>query len=300
MTIVESSENDLNAVGQPAQRTVVVTGASRGAGKGIALALAQPGTTIYVTGRTSRLGEASLPGTVFETVRLIEERGGKGVAVVCDHGDDEQVRQLFEQVERESGSLDILVNNACAVPEALTDALPFWEKSLRQLDILDVGMRSHYVSSYFAAPLLVKQSGSLIVHTSSAGGRCYMHGPAYGGGKAAVDKFANDMAVDFRAHGVACVSLWMGLMSTERTQALMAQEPEKYGGMEAMCESPEFPGRVIDALWCDHQLMEKSGLILVAAQQALEYGITDVDGSQPSSPTGYLGEPAQANPAIVE
>lgn len=289
---------------QNERRVIVVTGASRGAGKGIALALAQPGSVIYITGRSQKNGDSPLPGTIYQTAEEVEKRGAQAVPVVVDHSEDAQVKALFEQLEREQGRLDILVNNACAVPEGLVEPKPFWEKGLNQLDIMDVGMRSHYVSSYYAAPLLIKtataEKPALVVHTSSAGGRCYMHGPAYGGGKAAVDKFANDMAVDFRPYHVACVSMWMGLLSTERTLALMDREPEKYGGMKAMCESPEFTGRVINALYADTDLMQKSGLILVAAEEALHYGVTDVDGHQPPSPTGMLGHPAQANPAVVE
>ena len=282
-------------------RIIVVTGASRGAGKGIALALAKPGTVIYITGRTVNKNTHRLPGTLGETAAEIEKRGATAIAIAVDHGEDSQVKALFDQVKNEQNQLDILVNNACAIPEGLIDDLPFWKKGLNQLDIMNVGMRSHYVSSYYGAQLMTQssQAKGLVVHTSSAGGRCYMHGPAYGGGKAAVDKFANDMAIDLKPFNIACVSLWMGLLSTERTLALMECEPEKYGGMKAMCESPEFTGRVINALWEDDDLMAKSGQILVSAEQAMNYGVMDVDGSQPASPCAMLGSPAQANPAVV-
>lgn len=282
------------------KRVIVVTGASRGAGKGIALALGTPGSVVYVTGRSQKENDSPLPGTIHRTVEEIRARGGEAVAVAVDHADDGQVKALFEQVQNEQGRLDILVNNACVVPDGLTDNKPFWEKGLNQLDIMNVGMRSHYVASYYAASIMAAQKSGLIVHTSSAGGRCYMHGPAYGGGKAAVDKFANDMAVDLRAFNIACVSIWMGLLRTERTLALIEKEPEKYGGIENMSESPEFTGRVINALFNDPALMEKSGKILVGAEEALAYGIQDIDGKQPPSPTAMLGEPAQANPAIVQ
>lgn len=281
-------------------KVIVVTGASRGAGKGIALALAREGVTIYVTGRSQHAADSDLPGTIFQTAEEINAAGGKGIAVAVDHSQDDQVEALFKQVEEEQGRLDILVNNACAIPAGLTDKKPFWEKGLGQLDIMDVGMRSHYVSSYFGARLMAKQKSGLIVHTSSAGGRCYMHGPAYGGGKAAVDKFANDMAVDLRPYNIACISLWMGLLRTERTMKLIETEPDKYGGIEEMSESPQFAGRVIDQLFQDDALMEKSGKILVTAELAVEYGVTDIDGRQPMSPTVMLGEPAQANPAVVD
>lgn len=285
-------------------RVVVVTGASRGAGKGIALALGATGATVYVTGRSQKEGDSPLPGTIYETAELINANGGKGIAVVCDHGDDAQVEALFEQVEREQGRLDILVNNACAVPNELVQPGPFWEKSLDMLDILNVGMRSHYTATYFAAPLLIKSAkdsgGGLVVHTSSFGGRCYMHGPAYGGGKAAVDKFANDMGIDFKPYNVAVVSIWMGLIATERTLAVMSAEPQKYGDIMEKMETPEFTGIVIDALAKDSDLMAKSGKILVGAQLALEYGVSDANGKQPPSHAAMLGDPAQANPAIVE
>jgi len=280
-------------------RVVVVTGASRGAGKGIALALGATGATVYVTGRSQHEGDAPLPGTVFATAEEITRRGGKGIAVVVDHANDDEVKALFERVQQEQGRLDILVNNACAIPHELVLPGGFWEKSLALLDILDVGMRSHYVASYYAAPMMVAQRSGLIVHTSSAGGRCYMHGPAYGGGKAAVDKFANDMAVDLRPHNVACVTIWMGLLRTERTMQVIEAEPNKYGPMLDNSESPEFTGRVIDALAKDPQLMEKSGNILVGAELAVEYGVKDIDGKQPPSPALALGGPAQANPAVV-
>lgn len=280
-------------------RVVVVTGASRGAGKGIALALGATGATVYVTGRSKQEGDAPLPGTVYATAEEITRRGGKGIPVVVDHAVDAEVKALFERVKKEQGRLDILVNNACAIPNGLVDHGGFWEKSLDLLDIMDVGMRSHYVASYYAAPIMVAQRSGLIVHTSSAGGRCYMHGPAYGGGKAAVDKFANDMAVDLKPYNVACVSIWMGLLRTERTMAVINAEPDKYGPMLANSESPEFTGFVIDALAKDPKLMEKSGQILVGAELAAAYGVKDIDGGQPMSPALALGGPAQANPAVV-
>lgn len=286
-------------MGLAQNRVVVVTGASRGAGKGIALALGATGATVYVTGRSKQEGDAPLPGTVYATAEEITRRGGKGIAVVVDHANDAEVKALFERVKKEQGRLDILVNNACAIPDGLVDHGGFWEKSLQLLDIMDVGMRSHYVASYYAAPIMVAQRSGLIVHTSSAGGRCYMHGPAYGGGKAAVDKFANDMAVDLKPYNVACVSIWMGLLRTERTLAVIEAEPDKYGPMLDNSESPEFTGRVIDALANDPALLEKSGRILVGAELAVEYGVKDVDGKQPPSPAAMLGGPAQANPAVV-
>jgi NAD(P)-dependent dehydrogenase (short-subunit alcohol dehydrogenase family) len=279
---------------------VVVTGASRGAGKGIALALGSTGATVYVTGRSQQEGESPLPGTVFATADEITRRGGRGIAVLCDHASDAEVKALFEQVEREQGRLDILVNNAISLPEELTRKGPFWEKSLDMLSLLDVGMRSSYVASYYAAPLLLKSACGLLVNTSSFGGRCYMHGPAYGAGKAAIDKMAHDMAVEFKPHGVAAVSLWLGLLKSERTLAVAANDPGLYGKALAVAESTEFAGRVIDALARDTKRMERSGKVLVAAELAREYGITDIDGKQPPSYRKALGDPTTFSDAIVD
>ncbi|MGJ8687252.1 MAG: SDR family NAD(P)-dependent oxidoreductase [Spongiibacteraceae bacterium] len=281
-------------------RIIVVTGASRGAGKGIALALAESGATIYVTGRTAVEGEAPLPGTVYATAEEITRRGGKGIAVICDHSDDQQVKALFEQVEREQGRLDILVNNALFVPPELIMPGAFWEKPLSLQALFDVGMRSTYVASYYAARLLVKAGAGLVVNTSSFGGNCYMHGPAYGAGKAAVDKMAHDMAVDFKPHNVAVISLWMGILKTERSQKVFDEQPEMYAHVAATAESPEFPGRVIDALAKAPDMMARSGKIWISAELAEEFGVRDVDGSQPPSHRTMLGAPTVYSDAIVE
>lgn len=281
-------------------RVVVVTGASRGAGKGIALALGATGATVYVTGRSREERDAPLPGTVYATAEEINRRGGFGIPVVCDHADDSQVKALFDRVRMDHGRLDILVNNALKVPDGITRAGPFWDKPLDLIEITDVGMRSSYVASWYAAPLLVAAGAGLVVNTSSFGGRCYMHGPAYGAGKAAVDKMAHDMAVDFRPYEVCVVSIWMGLLKTERTERVFAAQPELYGPLAETAESPEFTGRVIDALARDPAYMERSGKVWVGAELALEYGVTDIDGRQPPSHRPMLGDPSTFSDAVVD
>ncbi|MDJ0876990.1 MAG: SDR family NAD(P)-dependent oxidoreductase [Halieaceae bacterium] len=287
-------------MGLAQDRVVVVTGASRGAGKGIACALGATGATVYVTGRTRVDGEATLPGSVQVTADAVTAAGGTGIAVHCDHADDTQVAALFAQVRDEQGRLDILVNNATALPASITDSGPFWEKPLDQACLFDVGLRSHYVASWYAAPLLLAAGAGLVVNTSSFGGRIYMHGPAYGAGKAAIDKMAHDMAHDFRPFGVAVVSLWMGLLLTERTRAVFDAQPELYSEMAATAETPEFTGRIIDALARDAQLMEKSGQVFIGAELAQHYGVQDVDGRQPPSHRAFFGEPTRYGEAVVE
>ncbi|MFZ1741819.1 MAG: SDR family NAD(P)-dependent oxidoreductase, partial [Pontixanthobacter sp.] len=205
-------------------KVALVTGASRGAGAGLARGLGELGYTVYVTGRTVTPGEAKgwdgtvLPGTVAETAQAVTAEGGKGIAVICDHKDDAQVAKLFAQIADEQGKLDILVNNAASIHHQLIEKKPFWEKEIAAVDILDVGLRSAYVASWYAAQMMVKQGSGLIAFGSSFGASCYMHGPAYGAQKAGLDKFAHDMEFDLRETGVRSVSIWMGPLVTERSK----------------------------------------------------------------------------------
>ena len=282
----------------------LVTGATRGAGKGIAIGLASQGMTVYITGRSKSEATATLKGEVLrgtldDTVVAIYSAGGKGVGIVCDHADDAATRAVIEQIETEQGRLDILVNNAAAIHDNLIDPGGFWEKPLELVDILEVGLRSSYVASYYAAPIMIRQGSGLITFTSSFGSACYMHGPAYGAQKVGYDKLAADMAVDFEDTGVAAVSLWLGPLLTERTEVVLRHRGEQYDDFMAMAETPEFNGRVIHALANDPKLMEKSGQTLVTAELAIEYGLTDEGGKQPPSYREMLGEPRVPHPARV-
>ena len=286
-------------MGLRTDRVMLITGASRGIGRGVAVALAAAGSTVYFTGRTIRAGLAPLPGTLHETAAEIERRGGKAVPVACDHRDDGQVQELFARIARDSGRLDLLVNNVTVIPDELVLPGGFWEKPLAMQALLDVGLRSHYVASWHAARLMVAQGEGLIAMISSPGARCYMHGPAYGAGKAGIDKMAADMAVDLRKRGVAALSLWAGMTLTERSHAAMQAHPGQYDAFAAHAASPEFVGRVLDALMRDPGLMARSGKTWIAAELALELAVQDVGGKQPGSDREQLGEPAQASPAIV-
>lgn len=285
------------------RKVAVVTGASRGVGKGVAIALGEAGATVYVTGRSTDGGDRHpLGGTIETTAAEVTRAGGEGIPLPCDHANDEQVRHAFERVREEQGRLDILVNNATAVPRELAKPGPFWEKSLDLLRLLDVGQRSHYVASYFAAPLMVETRGGLIVFTSSYGGRIYMHGPAYGACKAGVDKMAMDMAVDLREHDVSVMSLWLGFVRTERNEPLF-QHPDAmkgpYGKFLRNAESPEFIGRVIAALHEDDQRMARSGHVAIVAELAEALAIEEPDGRQPRSNREVLGAPPEPTSVVV-
>lgn len=279
-------------------RVCLVTGASLGVGKGIALALGSAGATVYVTGRSGKATDNPFGGTVFVTAEEVAKRGGRGVAVVCDHSDDQQVRALFKRIEQESGRLDVLVNNATAIPERLTEPGPFWEKPLEFVKLLDVGLRSNYVATWLAAPMLIRQGG-LVVNSSSPGAKCYVHGPAYGAAKAGVDKMSHDMAHDFKPHGVAVVAIWLGLVKTEKVLTVDANK-SKYGPMLAVAESAEFGGLIIDALYNDPNRMELTGQVFFGAELAERYGIKDIDGSQPPSGRGFLGPPSEFSSVVIE
>jgi NAD(P)-dependent dehydrogenase (short-subunit alcohol dehydrogenase family) len=275
-------------------KVAVVTGASRGIGRGIALALGANGATVYVTGRTLTAGVGALPGTVGETAAEVDRRGGTGIAVGVDHSQDEQVAALFDRIGREQGRLDILVNNAFAIPEDLTDPKPFWEKPLSNWEMVDVGVRSSFVAAWHAAQIMTAQRSGLIVATSGYVGVTYTYGVIFGMCKAAVDRMARDMAIELQPHGVASISLWQGLTLTERARANLARNPEMTKSIvtnPAGACSPEFPGLVIGALATDPQLMRRSGGTFITAELAAEYGITDLDGKVIPSLRAQRGSP---------
>jgi NAD(P)-dependent dehydrogenase (short-subunit alcohol dehydrogenase family) len=192
------------------------------------------------------------------------------------------------------GHLEILVNNAFALPENLTDAMPFWERPLTDWDMVEVGVRSNYVAARHAARIMVPQRSGLIVAISGYTGVMYTYGVIFGMCKSAVDRMARDMAIELEPHHVASVALWQGLTFTERAQRNLARSPEMTKQTvtnPAVGCSPEFPGRVIAALANDPNVMKRSGGTLITAEVAHEFGITDVDGTVIPSLRGERGSP---------
>lgn len=274
-------------------KVAVVTGASRGIGRGIALVLAEQGATVYVTGRTVNAGDYYLPGTVGETAAECTERGGKGVAVACDHGDDAAVAALFERVKSEQGRLDILVNNAFSLSDDLLEAKGFWEKPLSNLEMWDVGVKSNYVAAWHAAQIMVPQKSGLIVAISGFAAVTYTYGVIFGTSKSAVDRMARDMAIELEPHNVASLTMWQGLTLTEKAKDNLAKMGDKMTkSITSMQGSTvEHPGRVIAALAADPDVMKRSGGEFITAELAQEYGLTDVDGTVIPSARATRGSP---------
>lgn len=262
-------------------KVAVATGASRGLGKGIALALGEAGATVYVTGRSDENGTTEgLPGTIGETAAAISRRGGSGVSVRCDHTVDSDVEALMLRVKREQGRLDVLVNNAWGGYEQFDwsrFAAPFWEQPMRHwASMFESGVRANLATTCSAVPLMLTGGQGLIVHTTAWDRDKYLGNLFYDLAKAAVQRLAFGMARELRPHNLAVVALAPGFVGTERVLAAFAAAGRTPGNLE----SPAYIGRAVVALAADANIMAKSGHILTVGQLASEYGFTDVDGRQ--------------------
>ncbi|XP_069020508.1 dehydrogenase/reductase SDR family member 1 [Embiotoca jacksoni] len=258
----------------------VVTGASRGIGRGIALQLSEAGATVYITGRQET--------TLNQTAAQVKERGGNCVPVICDSTKDSDIEGLFERIKREqNGRLDVLVNNAYAGVQAIFENMgtKFWETDPSIWDsINNTGLRGHYFFSVYASRLMVAHGRGLIVTISSMGGLRYLFNVPYGVGKAACDRLAADMAVELKSRGVASVSLWPGAVQTELVSQFIIEKDTPQGidpkFKEAFVngETTELSGKCIVDLAKDKNLMSLTGKVLLTCDLARRYGIKDVDG----------------------
>ncbi len=269
-----------------AGKVALVTGASRGIGKGCALELAAAGASVYITGRTTGAGQHPLPGTVGGTAEEITAAGGTATAVACDHRDDDAVRAVFDRIAEEQGRLDVLVNNAFAIPDELTAMLPFWEVPISNWDdMMDVGTRSAYVASVQAAPVMIDQGDGLIANISSSGATEYAWHVAYGVGKCALDRMTADCARELGDTGVSMVSVWPGFVRTERIDMAVDSGVELPPSLDlSAAESPRFTGRAVAALAVDAERSRYTGQAVAARDMADAYGFTDIDGRLPAGP----------------
>ncbi|MDE2303152.1 MAG: SDR family NAD(P)-dependent oxidoreductase [Sphingomonadales bacterium] len=279
-----------------AGKVAVVTGASRGIGKGTALTLAAAGATVYATARTLHAGSHALPGSLEETVAQCaargRETGGRAIAHALDLADDAAIAGLFARVHREAGRLDILVNNAMAIPAEMTSRLPFWEKPLSNWEIWDTGVRAAFIAAHHAARIMVAQKAGLIVGLSGYVGVTYTYDVIFGTTKTATDRMMRDMAVELAPHRVTALSLWQGFTYTERALRNLESVPGMAAQLNAAAGStPEFPGRVIAALATDPELLARSGGSWINAELARDYGVTDTDGRSIESLRASRGTP---------
>ena len=257
-------------------KVAVVTGASKGIGKGIVEGLCEAGATVYFTGRTMSSAEPPEPMTLQATQVSAAALGGTPIPVQVDHNNDAEVEALFKRVESEQGRLDVLVNNVYQIPNPPAMGKGFWEHPVSVWDDqCGVGLRGYYVASVFAAPMMVAQKSGLIVNISSRGGREYVFSASYGVGKAGVDRMAQDFAVELKEHNVAALSLSPSKVKTE-----FILEQVALGTMEIdpkLAESVRFSGRCVAALTADEDVMSRSGGIYTVRELSEEYGFTDPD-----------------------
>ncbi len=278
-------------------KVTLVTGATRGIGKGIAIGLGEAGAIVYITGRRLDNSHSSddISGSLSETKKAVEEVGGVCIPIQLDHSNDEQVRLLFDRIQDEqNGQLDLLVNNVYSGVQALGEAYgkPFWDSQPSLWDASNnVGLRSHYVASIFAARIMSKRQQGLICTISSWGGMSYIFGAAYGAGKAACDRLAADMAIELKPHHVASISIWPGIVGTEHISQIASDLSAKNATNQTNSilsdrynwETPLLTGRVIAMLAGDANVIRRTGHVHIVAELAQKYGLVDQDGSRPVS-----------------
>ncbi|CAJ1934814.1 unnamed protein product [Cylindrotheca closterium] len=285
-------------------RVAVVTGASRGIGRAIAVQLGTENFTVYTLGRSSRKSSSPIPGqrpvaegldlTVESAAEEVSRRGGDGHAIVCDLSKDNEIDRILSEIFAAEGRLDILVCSAFAVPLGTSIRGDFWQQDMDMWStLMNVGLRQVYAACRAAAPSMIEtarttKKAPLICLVSSFGGKSYTFNVAYGVGKCAVDRLASDMAYQLKKHGVASISLYPGLVKTEGNLAMVEDGSwdEASGGLDlSQGESPAFSGKAVVQLTKlnREEILERSGNVEVVAELANEFGFTDIDGSQPPS-----------------
>ncbi len=256
-------------------QVAVVTGASRGIGKGIALALAEKGCTVYVTGRTTGDGER----TIDTTARLVTEAGGEGHAIQCDHFDDDQIGEVMQQVGKEQGRIDILVNNVYKIPTPPAWGGGYWDHPIQVWDDqVGIGLRAHYVASWHAAEWMFKSENARMLNVSSPGGQSYHFSSSYGAGKAGLDRLTADMAIELEPKGVPACVLYPGSVATEFIQDA-AEERE----MDlSQSQTPLLVGRAAACLLMADDMMQRTGTIQWVEDLVEEFDLYDENGSRPT------------------
>ena len=273
-------------------KIALVTGATRGIGKGIAIGLGESGATVYITGRTLEPTNDSLGGSLQETQTAVIEAGGVCIPIQVNHGDDQQICRLFERIEREqNGQLDILVNNVYAGVQSIREAYgkTFWELEPSFWDATNnVGLRGHYVASIYAARMMTKRKQGIIFTISSWGGMSYIFNVPYGVGKSACDRLAADMAKELKQYNVTSLAIYPGIVGTEQITNFAKEQSSENGNSSLFAdgynwETPLFTGRAIARLATDANIIKYTGKIQIVAEVAKKYGIVDQNGNRPVS-----------------
>ena len=269
-------------------KIALVTGATRGLGKGIAIGLGEAGATVYITGRSWESSiDDGVSGSLLETKSAVEKAGGICIPVRVDHADDDRVKELFDKIEREQNQLDIVVNNVFSGVKILSDfsGKPFWESDAQLWDkVNNVGLRSHYITSMYAARMMVKRRQGLICTISSWGGMSYIFGAAYGAGKAACDRLSADMAVELKPYNVTSVSVYPGIVGTEQITQFAEENKDDRGiGDRYNWETPLLTGRVIAALAAEPDIIKRTGKVQIVAELAQKYSLKDENNKLPAS-----------------
>ena len=253
----------------------VVTGSSRGIGKGTAIALGEKGCTVYVTGRSTGDGDR----TIDTTARLVTEAGGEGRAIQCDHGNDTEIEALFRQIGDEAGHIDILVNNVYKIPNPPAWGGGFWDHPIQVWDDqVGIGLRAHYVASWHAAPLMFKSDYARMLNVSSPGGQSYHFSSSYGAGMAGLDRLTADMAIELQEKGVPACVLYPGSVATEFIQdAAESREMDL-----SQSQTPLLVGRAAAELLMLDNMMERTGTIQWVEDLIEEFDLYDENGSRPT------------------
>ncbi len=262
----------------------IVTGASRGAGKGIALALGSAGATVYALARTSRRNPRhdDVPGTVEDTAEAVTARGGHGIALSCDCSDQWQLEAAINRIGAECGHIDLLVNCAWAGNELAIDLKPFWEQSTQHwANMFDQGVKAYLLTSAAVVPWMLPQQNGLIVNISFWDRDKYTGQFYYDLAKSAMNRMAFTMGKELMPHRITALALSPGFMRTELVLKAFEKYPTLPETHGTPTESPEYVGRAVAALAADCHVLRHTGKVLCVGDLAREYGFTDVDGTQP-------------------
>jgi NAD(P)-dependent dehydrogenase (short-subunit alcohol dehydrogenase family) len=288
-------ESRMTNMGPLAGKVALVTGATRGAGRGTAVGLGEAGATVYCTGRSTRSGrsEYDRPETIEETAELVDAAGGTGIAVEVDHLEPAQVEGLVQRIDAEQGRLDVLVNDIWGGEQLAEWNTPVWEHDLDGgLRMLRLAIDTHLITSHFALSLLIRRPGGLVVEmtdgTLDYNALNYRLSTFYDLAKTSVIRLAFSQSKELAPHGCAAVALTPGWMRSEMmldiygvTEETWRDAATKNPHFAAISETPRFVGRAVAALAADPQVQRRSGASFSSGGLAREYGFTDVDGSQP-------------------